>query len=105
MKKQDLSLIMRRTWQIARATGKTFAVALSKSWQLYRLVRRMRSDVVRFAYEKTDGTLRRAAGTLQGADALIKGTGQPDNAKTVKYYDMEAGGFRSFRVENLITVY
>lgn len=105
MKKQDLSMIMRRAWQIARATGKGFAVALSKSWQLYRLVERMRAGVVRFAYEKTDGTLRHASGTLKGTGGLVKGTGQPDNGRTLRYYDVEAGGFRSFRVENFITAY
>ena len=40
MKKQDLSTIMRRAWHIARATGKAFAVCLSKAWQLYRLTKR-----------------------------------------------------------------
>lgn len=96
---------MRRAWQIARATGKAFAVALSKSWQLYRLTKRMRAGVVRFAYEKADGTLRRTVGTLKDAAALVKGTGRPDDGRTVKYYDVEAGGFRSFRVENFVTIY
>ena len=104
MSKYDLSNIMRRAWLIARTTGKTFAVSLSKSWQIYRLIKRMRAGVVRFAYEKTDGTLRHAAGTLQGVALLIKGTGK-ETPKTVRYLDVEAHGFRSFRIENLITVY
>ena len=33
-----------------------------------------------------------------------KGTG-PENYKTVRYFDVEANGFRSFKVENLITTY
>lgn len=105
MKKQDLSTIMRRAWHIARATGKAFTVCLSRAWQLYRLTKRMRAGVVRFAYEKTDGTLRKAVGTLKDTAELIKGTGRPDDGRTVKYYDVEAGGFRSFRVEGLVTVY
>ena len=35
----------------------------------------------------------------------IKGTGRPDDGCTVKYYDIEAGGWRSFKVENFVTVY
>lgn len=105
MQKKDLSNIMRRAWQIARTTGKAFAVALSKSWQLYRLTKRMREGVVRFAYEKKDGTLRHAAGTLKNTGLLVKGTGKPDDGQTFKYYDVEAHGFRSFRVENFITIY
>lgn len=104
MKRQDLSTIMRRAWHIARATGKTIAVSLSKAWQLYRLTKWMRAGVVRFAYEKTDGTLHKAAGTLHEVAAMVKGTGRPDDGRTVRYYDVEAGGFRSFKVENLIHI-
>lgn len=63
------------------------------------------AGVVRFAYEKADGTLRRACGTLQDIAATIKGTGRPDDGRTVKYYDIEAAGWRSFKVENLVTIY
>ena len=96
---------MRRAWQIARTTGKAFAVALSKSWQLYRLAKQMRAGVERFAYEKTDGTPRKAIGTLKEEAALVKGTGRPDDGRTIKYYDIEADGWRSFKVENFVTAY
>ena len=96
---------MRRAWVLFRTTGKTFSVCLSKAWGLYRLTRRMRGGVVRFAYEKADGTLRQACGTLQNVFATVKGTGRPDDGRTVKYYDIEAASWRSFKVENLITIY
>ena len=105
MQKIELSKIMRRAWQIARATGKAFAVALSKSWQLYRLTKRMRAGVVRFAYEKADGTLRRAVGTLKDTASLVKGTGHLDDGRTMRYFDVEADGWRSFKVENFVTAY
>ncbi len=105
MKKSDLSIIMRRAWVIARRTGKAFAVCLSRAWALWRLVKNMRAGVVRFAYEKADGTLRKAVGTLHDVESTIKGTGRPDDGQTVRYYDVEAGGWRSFRVESLVCVY
>lgn len=105
MKGQELSKVMRRAWQIARSTGKAFAVALSKSWQLYRLAKQMRVGIVKFAYEKADGTLRKALGTLKEVATLVKGTGRPDDGRTVRYYDVEADGWRSFKVENFITAY
>lgn len=105
MKGEELSKIMRRAWQIARTTGKAFAVALSKSWALYRLAKQMRAGIVRFAYEKADGTLRKAIGTLKDTAALVKGTGRHDDGRTVKYYDIEADGWRSFKVENFVTAY
>ena len=56
MKRNDLQTIMRRAWTIARTTGKAFSICLVKAWSLYRLTQRMRAGVVRFAYEKADGT-------------------------------------------------
>ena len=105
MNKTDLSMIMRRAWQITRSTGKAFAVCLAKAWVLYRLTKQMRDGVVRFAYEKADGTLRKAVGTLHEVTATVKGTGRPNDALTIRYYDIEAGGWRSFKVENFITAY
>ena len=64
----------------------------------------MKKETVSFAYEKADGSLRKAKGTLQDVSNLIKGTGI-ENYKTVRYFDVDANGFRSFKVENLITVY
>ena len=104
MQKIDLSKIMRRAWVLFRTTGKAFSICLAKSWAIYRLIKRMRTDVVSFAYEKADGTLRKAKGTLQGVQALIKGTGT-DTPKTVCYYDVDSNGWRSFKIENLITIY
>jgi len=96
---------MRRAWAIVLTTGKTFAVCLAKSWQLYRLAKQMRAGVVRFAYEKKDGSLRRAIGTLKDIATLIVGSGRPDDGHTFKYYDTEAAALRSFRVENLVAIY
>ena len=105
MKRNDLQTIMRRAWTLFRSTGKAFAVCLSKAWALYRLTKRMRAGIVRFAYEKADGTLRKACGTLHDVAATVKGTGRPNDALTIRYYDVEADGWRSFKVENLVTVY
>lgn len=98
-------MIMRRAWRLFRSTGRAFAVCLAKAWALYRLTKRMRTGVVRFAYEKADGTLRKASGTLHDVAATVKGTGRPDDGQTVKYYDVEAAGWRSFKVENFIAIY
>lgn len=104
MNKYDLSNIMRRAWELFRTTGKSFSVCLVKAWSLYRLTKRMRTGVVSFCYEKANGDTRKAKGTLQGVAPLIKGTGK-ETPKTVRYFDIEAGGFRSFRIENFITAY
>lgn len=98
------SKVFKQAYELMKATGKAFAVCLSKAWSFYRLTKRMHREVVIFTYEKADGTLRKAKGTLKDVQSLIKGTGT-ENYKTVRYFDVKANGFRSFKVENLITVY
>lgn len=98
------SKVFRQAYEMMKVTGKAFAVCLSKAWAIYRLYKRMKNETVSFAYEKADGSLRKAKGTLQDVSNLIKGTGM-ENYKTVRYFDIDANGFRSFKVENLITVY
>lgn len=90
--------------ELMKATGKAFSVCLAKAWTLYRLTRQMHNGIVLFAYEKADGTLRKVKGTLKDVQNFVKGTGA-ENYKTVRYYDVEANGFRSFKVENFITAY
>ena len=98
------SKVFKQAYEMVASAGKSFQVCLSKAWAIYRLSKRMRDEIVVFAYEKADGTLRKAKGTLKGIQSLIKGTGK-ENDKAMRYFDVEANGFRSFRVENLITVY
>lgn len=96
--------VFNQAYELVKTTGKTFAVCLSRAWALYRLTKKMRNGIVKFAYEKVDGTVRKASGTLQNIESLIKGTGIT-TVSTVRYFDIAANGFRSFKIENLITVY
>lgn len=91
-------------YELMKSTGKAFAVCLSRAWALYRFTKQMHKGIVTFTYEKTDGSLRKAKGTLKDVQNLIKGTGS-ENYKTVRYFDVDANGFRSFKAENFITTY
>lgn len=97
--------IFQRAWQIVKSTGKSFAVALAKAWQLYRLSKKMQNEIVTFAYEKVDGSLRKAVGTLKDVQQFIKGGSNSPKDKVFHYWDLESVAFRSFKVENLITIY
>ena len=60
-----------------------------------------------FIYKKANGEIREAFGTLNHAicDKHISGRGiSPENWGCCCYWDMEKGGFRSFRWENLIAI-
>ena len=103
--RRDSNVVMQRAWALHRETRKSFAVCLSKAWALYRLVKKMRQGVAVFAFEKADGSLRRARGTLKNTGQFVKGTGVSTPDKTVRYYDIDKSSFRSFKIENFITMY
>jgi hypothetical protein len=88
-------------------TEHTWRVCLLKAWELYRLAKKMREGTVKFAFQKIDGTIRYAWGTLQNLPAGItagKKSKEP-SYKTFAYFDTQRQAMRCFRVENLITVY
>ncbi len=61
-------------------------------------------DEVAFTYEKKDGSLRKAIGTLKNIQHLIKGTSK-ENIGVFAYYDLQASSFRCFKIENLVAVF
>lgn len=100
--------VMKYAHQLFRATGKNWRYCMLKAWELYRLAKKMRKSVVRFAYEKADGSIRYAEGTLMNlsAGATIGGKRMTKPSyKTFAYFDSQKGEMRCFKIENLITVY
>ena len=92
---------------IARRTGSE-AMGVVKAQMIDLLKVKLQSGVAHFLYMKKDGTLREAWGTC--ASNLMKATQNGrglsgDQVNTVKYFDVEAGGYRSTRYENLVQVF
>lgn len=99
--------VMKYAWQLWKSTKEEWGECMLKAWQLYKLAKAMRSGVVEFSYLKTDGTIRKALGTLKGipAGATLKGKKvTKPSYKTLAYFDTEKNGFRCFKVENLISI-
>ena len=97
--------VMKMAWQIWKATAQSWSICMKKAWNLWRFTKRLREGVVKFLYRKADGTLRMATGTLCDlpSDAFLgrKRATKPAY-KTITYYDLEKGAFRSFKIENLL---
>lgn len=89
------------------STTNSWSVCLLKAWELYRLARKMREGIVKFAFQKIDGTIRYAWGTLQNlpAGATSGSKGKAPSYKTFAYFDTQKQSMRCFRIENLVTVY
>lgn len=104
MKTQDLSMIMRMAWRFFRITGQAFGDCLRQAWANYKLVERMRAGIVKFYFQKVDGSVREAYGTL--SEALTPKVEGEDNRKkndtTQVYFDTECQEWRCFKKLNLI---
>lgn len=100
--------VMKYAHQLRNITGKSWKFCMLKAWELYRLAKRMREGVVKFAYEKKDGSIRLAMGTLQNlpSGAVLNGKRMTKPSfKTFSYFDTAKSEFRCFKIENLVTVY
>ena len=100
--------VMKYAHQLLKATGKSWRYCMLKAWELYRLAKKMRTEIVRFAYEKADGSIRYAEGTLMNvpAGATVRGKRiTKPSYKTFAYFDAQKNEMRCFKIENLITVF
>lgn len=97
--------VMKYAWQLWRATKQQWRICMIKAWQLYRLAKNMREGVVTFYYQKANGSIRKAVGTLKnlpaGATLGGKKVTKP-SYKTMAYFDTEKSSFRCFKIENFI---
>lgn len=97
---------------IAKVLTKTECIdtptAISKGLILETLKKRMmRGEVVRFCYQKLNGEIRTAVGTLQqqAVQANIEGTGIPKRFYGMfAYLDLEKMAWRGFREEKIIGI-
>ncbi|MBR4828857.1 MAG: DUF2693 domain-containing protein [Muribaculaceae bacterium] len=91
---------------IFNSSAITWSDAMRKAWQLYKLAKAMRKGVVKFVFEKVDGSARIAYGTLCNLPAGItsKGGRKAPNFSTMCYWDTKKQAFRSFRVANFIAI-
>ena len=104
MKTTNLSQIMRAAWQFFKTTGETFSVCLKRAWANFKLVSKMQKGIVKFYFQKVDGSIREAWGTLN--EKLIPtttGTDKRAKNETVQtYFDTEKQEFRCFKKLNLV---
>lgn len=96
--------VMKYAWQLRRTTSETFRNCLRKAWMLWRLAKALHQGVVKFCYAKTDGTIRKAIGTLTNLTTGASLSNKKSSDKVMTYYDLEKNSFRCFKIENLIAI-
>ena len=103
--KNELSELMKKSWQLVKTYGISLSEAMKKVWTLFKLRKAMKKGVVKFYFEKLDGTFRTAWGTLK--EDLIpatSGDNRKKNDSVQVYYDQEKAAFRCFKIVNLIRI-
>lgn len=105
MKRNVLHDIMSLAWQFVKRNGFTMSEALKVAWANIKLKAAMKQKIVKFYFQKVDGSIREAYGTLK--ENLIPAT-SGDNRKrndTVQvYFDTERQEYRCFKKANLISI-
>lgn len=104
--RSQISEVMCLAWQMVKRNGYTMSEALKTAWTNIKLRVAMKERIVKFYFQKVDGSIREAYGTLQ--DSLLpdsKGTDNRKKSDTVQtYFDTERGEFRCFKKANLIKI-
>lgn len=103
-KRNQLRTIMRTAWQFVKRNGYTMSEALKYAWRNVKCCARMRAGIVKFWFEKVDGSLREAWGTLKSdlTPNHSESDGRRKNDTVQVYYDTEKQAWRCFKKANLI---
>lgn len=105
MRRNVLHDIMSLAWQFVKRNGFTMSEALKLAWANIKLKAAMKQRIVKFYFQKVDGSMREAYGTLK--ENIIPAT-SGDNRKrndTVQvYFDTEKQEYRCYKKANLISI-
>lgn len=104
-RRNSLASIMQMAWSFVKRNGYTMSEALKCAWRNAKLVKAMHAKIVKFYFQKVDGTMRQAFGTLDPHRLPeLQGTGRKSADSIQVYYDTEKREFRSFKKCNLVNV-
>lgn len=97
---------MQMAWQFVKRNGFTMSEALHAAWLNFKLKVRMAVAIVKFYFQKVDGSIREAYGTLNAS--MMPEIGGEDTRKkndTIQtYYDTEVQAWRCFKRANLLRI-
>ena len=104
--RSQISEVMRLAWQMVKRNGYSMSEALKTAWMKIKLKAAMKERIVKFYFQKVDGSIREAYGTLK--DSMLpdsKGTDSRKKSDTVQtYFDTERGEYRCYKVANLVKI-
>lgn len=97
--------VMSLAWQLVKRNGFSMSEALKTAWANIKLKLRMSKGIVKFYFQKVDGSSREAFGTL--SEKLVpetKGDDRKRNESVQTYFDTEKQEWRCFKKANLLKI-
>lgn len=105
MKRNVLHEIMSLAWQFVKRNGFTMSEALKVAWANMKLKAAMKQRIVKFYFQKVDGRVREAYGTLkENLIPATSGDNRKKNDTVATYFDTEKQSWRSFKKANLLNI-
>ena len=104
--KNRMRELMRLAWQMVKKNGYSMSKALKCAWLNMKLKSAMKQRIVKFYFQKINGEVREAWGTL-ASDKIpaIAGTdNRKKNDSIQTYYDTVKEEWRCFKIANLIRI-
>lgn len=101
--KNKMRDLMKQAWMLVKVYGFTMQEAMKQAWLVLKLKAALKKGIVKFYYQKLNGEVRTAWGTLK--DSLmpeIKGVERKKSESLITYFDNEKKAFRSFKIANLV---
>ena len=97
--------IMTQAWAFVKKNGFTMSEALKVAWRNAKLKARLYMGIVKFYFQKVDGSIREAYGTLnENQVPPTAGSDRRRNDTVQVYYDTEKGEWRCFKKANLLRI-
>lgn len=90
---------------LKKAEVSSLSEALRKAWKAIKIYAKMQMGKVEFRFQKLDGTIREAVGTLCDIDYTPSPNAKPRKTPdddVMRYFDVEKNQFRSFRIVSLV---
>lgn len=105
MKRSTLHDIMTMAWQFVKRNGFTMSEALKAAWANMKLRTAMNNRIVKFYFQKVDGSIREAYGTLkENLVPATNGANRKKNDTVQVFFDTEKQEWRCFKKANLISI-
>lgn len=102
--KKFLSELMSLAWGFVKRNGYTISEAMKCAWTNMKLKLKMSKGIIRFYFQKVDGSAREAWGTLSEKLVPSTGSGRKRNETVQTYFDTEKAEWRCFKKANLLSV-